>query len=141
MLYEAEGSQNISACNLTELGIHSVFLLYAEHQLDSCSCPTLGHAVGSLYTSYFLAATTTFAVQSVPGTSDSECQQDRPCVHSPVCRDWSCKHISCIQLYSRRTVWYQEPVPFPAEKHHRSAVQGREKAHKTCLKKDSNTSS
>lgn len=113
ILNQAEGSQNISARNLTVLGIHSVFLLHAEHHLDSCSCPTLGHAVGSLYTSYFLAATTIFPVQSLPGTPDSECQQDRPWVHSPVCRDWSCKHISCIQSYFRRTVWYQEPVPFP----------------------------
>lgn len=135
MLNQAEGSQNLSACNLTGLGINSVILLYAEHHLDSCSCPNLGHAVGLLYTSYFLAATTTFPVQSLSGTPDSECQQNRPCVHNPVCRDWSCKHISCTKLYSIRTVWYQEPFPFPAKKHHKSAVQGREKAHKICLKK------
>lgn len=58
---------SLSACNLTRLGINSVILLYAEYHSDSCSCPALGHAVGSLYTSYFLATTTTFPGQLPPG--------------------------------------------------------------------------
>jgi len=58
---------NVPACSLARLGINSVTLLYAEYCSDSCSCPALGHAVGSLYTSYFLATTTTFPVELPPG--------------------------------------------------------------------------
>lgn len=56
------GELNLSACNLTTFGTSSV-LLHAEHNSDSYSCP----AVGSLYVSYFLVATTTFPVQLTPG--------------------------------------------------------------------------
>lgn len=60
------GELNLSACNLTTFGTSSV-LLHAEYNSDSYSCPALGHAVGSLYPSYFLVATTTFPVQLTPG--------------------------------------------------------------------------
>lgn len=59
---------DLSACNLTRLGINSDTLLYAEDLSDSRSCPVSGHAVGSFYTSHFLAiTTTTFPVQLPSG--------------------------------------------------------------------------
>lgn len=70
---------NLSGCNLTRLGINSDTLLYAEYPSDSCSCPVSGHAVGSFYTSHFLAATTTFPVQEL---LTWWCQQGRQTLHT-----------------------------------------------------------